>query len=236
LHQMDGFDEGLIVPNWVPSIAPNGWVWWRFDCAKLGAFNCTKWMGLMKVWLCQIGCLQLHQMDGFDEGLIVSNWVPSLKVLGFLIVPNGWVWWKVDHTKFGYLQWKFWLCLMGGFNENLDCTKWVGYFLKSFANVQRIWQVFIWNLSLYRHEHTLQDQIGKMFSQDWQLLIMKSESVSHMLHLVWVGTHWLVYMMSKDLVWKALTYTKWMSFGPSFDHNFFLQVCSIVGQWHWQRN
>jgi len=26
LHQMDGFDEGLIVPNWVPSIAPNGWV------------------------------------------------------------------------------------------------------------------------------------------------------------------------------------------------------------------
>jgi hypothetical protein len=39
LHQMDGFNEGLIVP-------------------KLGAFNCNKWMGLMKVWLCQIGCLE----------------------------------------------------------------------------------------------------------------------------------------------------------------------------------
>ncbi len=189
LHQMDGFDEGLIVPNWVPSIAPNGWVWWWFDCAKLGAF-------------------QLHQMDGFDEGLIVSNWVPSMKSLGFLIVPNGWVWWKVDHTELGAFNegFRIWLCLMGGgFNESLDCTKWVGHVLKSFANVQRIWQVFIWNLSLYRHEHTLQDQIGKMFSQDWQLLIMKSESVSHMLHLVWVGTHWLIYMMSKDLVWKGFT-------------------------------
>jgi hypothetical protein len=44
---------------------------------NLGAFNesfdCTKWMGLMKVWLHQIGCLQLHQMDGFDEGLIMPN-------------------------------------------------------------------------------------------------------------------------------------------------------------------
>jgi hypothetical protein len=38
---------------------------------------------------------------------------------------------------------------------------------------------FYLNFAPYRHEHTLQDQIGKMFSQDWQLLIMKSVLVSH---------------------------------------------------------
>jgi hypothetical protein len=105
-------------------IAPNGWVWWRFDCAKLGAFNeefrvfdCPKWMGLMKGWSHQIGCF----------------------------------------------QWRFWLCLMGGFNESLDCTKWVGYVLKSFANVQRMWQVCIWNLSLIGTNTLCKTKLEKCF-------------------------------------------------------------------------
>jgi hypothetical protein len=69
--------------------------------------------------------------------LITPNWVPSMKVL---IV-----------------------CLMDGFNESLDCTKWVGYVLKSFANLQRIWQVFIWNLSLIGTNTLCKTKLEKCF-------------------------------------------------------------------------
>jgi hypothetical protein len=85
----------------------------------------------------------------------------------------------------------------------------------------------------YRHEHTLHDQIGKMFSPDWQLLIMKSVSVSH----APPGGYPLIDLHDVKRFGVKSTYLyKVNEFWPSFDHNSFLQVCSIVGQWHWQRN
>jgi hypothetical protein len=126
-----------------------------------------------------------------------------------------------------WVQWKFALHQMGGlcFKVICKCTKdLTSGFNESFALHQmgvlcfnvickctKDLTSFSLNFVSYRHEHTLQDQIGKMFSQDWQLLIMKSVSVSH----APPGrvTHWLIYMMmSKDLVWKAHTQSV-MSFG-----------------------
>jgi hypothetical protein len=68
---------------------------------------------------------------------------------------------------------------MGGFNETLDCTKMGGLCFKVICKCTKDLTSFYLKFVPYRHEHTLQDQIGKMFSQDWQLHIMKSVLVSH---------------------------------------------------------
>jgi hypothetical protein len=204
---------------------------------NLGAFNgsvdCTKWMGLMKVWLHQIGCLP--------------------------IAPNGWVWWRFDYAKLGALneefrvfdcpkqmglmkgwshqigclQWRFWLCLMGGVQWKLGLHQMGGLCFEVICKCTKDLTSFYLKFVPYRHEHTLQDQIGKTFSQDWQLLIMKSVSVSHAPPGGWVPIDWFTWCQK---IWCEKHFYKVNEFWPSFDHNSFLQVCSIVGQWHWQRN